>query len=230
MEGPKYLKIMKPIILSTLLLFLLSLAAAGQQEVRWKYEYQQPGWCASGPPPYEITFYEDGTFEYRTQGWGIGRGTYEMADSIITCTYSGEAPGLEAKEGWVEVRYPAEGKKDREIIVLKRDNQEPLIEAEVSLLSADGVLIQTLTTDFDGRCVLPKAPFYKVGAAYIGYQTEEAVLSPGFAGELIFCLAEGQEELVIARGARHTFRVWKAIGREVVLEAVEWGREVYHKR
>ncbi|MCB0582814.1 MAG: carboxypeptidase regulatory-like domain-containing protein [Phaeodactylibacter sp.] len=218
---------MKPIILSVLMLFLHSLAAAGQQGVRWKYEYQQPGWCASGPPPYEITFYEDGTFEYRTRGWGIGKGTYEMADSIITCTYSGEAPEPAPEEGWVEVRYPVEGNKAREVTVLDSENQEPLIGAEVSLLSADGALLETLATDFDGQYTLPKIPFYKVSVAYVGYHTEEAVLFPGFAGKLIFCLAEGQEELVIARGVRHVFRVWKAIGQEVILEAVEWGGEVF---
>ena len=66
-----------------------------------------------------------------------------------------------------------------------------------------------------------------MSVAYVGYHTEEAVLFPGFAGKLIFCLAEGQEELVIARGVRHVFRVWKAIGQEVILEAVEWGGEVF---
>ena len=212
------------------MLLLFSISATGQKgAVKWTCEYKQLGWCGTRPPSFQATFYEDSTFEYRTQGWGAGRGTYEIVDSIIICTYNGEAPGPALEKGWVEIRYSAEGKKGREVIVLDRDGREPFFGAEVSFLSADGTLIETSITDFDGRSVLPKAPFYKVSVAYIGYQKGEAFVSPGFSGDLIFCLAKGREELVIAKEVRHTFRVRKIAGQEVILEPVELGRQVFFR-
>ncbi|MCB9267004.1 MAG: carboxypeptidase regulatory-like domain-containing protein [Lewinellaceae bacterium] len=215
------------LVLITMLALAPIVAFGQEKEVRWKYEYKQLGRCASGSPPFEITFYEDTTFAYKTLGWGAGEGTYDVADSIITCTYSGKAPYPEPEEGWVEARYPTEGEKAPEVAVLDSQSGEPLFGAEIFLLAADGTALSTLVTDPDGKCAIPEMLFAGICAKYIGYKSEEVRVYQGLAGDLIFHLATGYENLIIAKGVKHQFRIWKIEGREIILEPLELGRDVY---
>ena len=215
------------LVLITMLALAPIVAFGQEKEVRWEYEYKQLGWCASGPPPFEITFYNDNTFEYKTSGWGVGEGTYEVSDSTITCTYSGKAPRPEPEDGWVEIRHLPKGEKSPEVIVLDCQSGEPLIGANISLLAADGAILRTLTADFDGKCVLPGMPFSRLRAAYVGYKPEEAVICSGLSSGLAFHLAAGYTELIIAKGVKHQFRIWKMEGQEIILEPAGFGRDVY---
>ncbi len=188
-------------------------------EVLWKYNYKTPPMSCTGHN-FNFTFFKNNTFDYHSQFGIVGKGNFEVTDSIIICNYERYDLFAPIDKSWIEIKNKDLTKQN--ILVIDGTSKEPLIGAEVLLLRG-GKKEGTLVTDIDGTCNLLRWNGSKIRVEYAGYKPIEVFHTGRLKEQLIFNLIPGMVYSSLPKGTQHKFKILNIISDEIYLQPIEFG-------